>query len=180
LAGNWDPEPGGWRRLAAILHNNSHIDLQISVAKLGANQLGDGKTGATVAALTGTNTIKLTPAGRQELKNFLEGGGTLIVDAAGGDNDFAQTVETELQAILGPDTGQPLSTPLPPDAAVFNLPGNTIKDFTYRTFARASLGSMRGPLLSAITVGKRPAVYFSRIRPERRHGRTTHRRHQRL
>ena len=24
-AGNWDPEPGGWRRLAAVLHNSQKI-----------------------------------------------------------------------------------------------------------------------------------------------------------
>jgi hypothetical protein len=162
FAGNWNPEPGGWRRLTALLHNKSHIDLQISVAKLGSNQLGDGKTGATVAALTGTNSIKLNPPQRAEIKQFLEGGGTLIVDAAGGDSDFATEVETELQATLGVEAGKQMKTPLEASDPVFNLPGGAIKTFTYRPFTRATLGTIRSPLLCAITVNNRRAVYYSR------------------
>ena len=26
---NWDPEPGGWRQLAAILHNHEKVDLKV-------------------------------------------------------------------------------------------------------------------------------------------------------
>jgi hypothetical protein len=163
FAGNWNPEPGGWRRMAAILHNRSHIDLQISVAKLGSNQLGDGKTGPTVAVLTGTNSIRLSDAARQEIKNFLTGGGTLIVDAAGGDSEFATEVLTELTTITGADVMKAVANPLPPTAAVYNLPGGVIHDFVYRPFARATVGSVRTPMLAAIIVNKRPAVYVSRL-----------------
>ena len=38
-AGNWDPEPGGWRRLAAVLHNNQKIALQVETVKLGDGSL---------------------------------------------------------------------------------------------------------------------------------------------
>ncbi len=37
--GNWDPEPGGWPRLAAILHNDFHTDLEIKTIKLGSGEL---------------------------------------------------------------------------------------------------------------------------------------------
>ena len=162
FAGNWNPEPGGWRRLKAILHNRSKIDLQISIAKLGSNQLGDGKTGANVATLTGTSAFKLPAPARQEIKDFVDGGGTLIVDAAGGDGDFAASVEGELANIFGTDAATQLKTPLLPASAVFNLPGGIIKDFTYRPYARGFIGSIRGPLLCAYTVHNRPAVYYSK------------------
>jgi hypothetical protein len=161
--GNWDPEPGGWRRLSALLLNKSHIKLDLSVAKLGSGQLGDGKTGATVAALTGTSAIKFDTASRQEIKNFLEGGGTLIVDAAGGSSDFAASAESELQIILGSEAALELKSPLPPSAKVYHLPGGAIKEFTYRPFARGSVGMLHTPLLSEATIGKRPAVYLSRM-----------------
>jgi hypothetical protein len=162
FAGNWDPEPGAWRRLSAILHNRSHIQLDISVAKLGSHQLGDGKTGATVAVLTGTNSFKLTEPAKQELKDFLQGGGTLIVDSAGGDSDFASGFESELAAILGGDTSKQLQTPLPATDPVFNQPGGVIKDFVYRPFARMNIGSLHGPMLAAVKIDNRPAVYYSR------------------
>src|SRR5262249_26334154 len=32
---NFDPEPGGWRRIAAILHNSRRIDLRAEPVKIG-------------------------------------------------------------------------------------------------------------------------------------------------
>jgi hypothetical protein len=37
--GNWDPEPGGWTRLAAIFHNDLHADLEVKTISLGDGQL---------------------------------------------------------------------------------------------------------------------------------------------
>ncbi len=34
--GMWDPEPGGWRRLAAVMHNRDQVDLQVEPVALGA------------------------------------------------------------------------------------------------------------------------------------------------
>ena len=33
--GNWDPEPGGWRRLGAILHNSQKIAMEVEPVTLG-------------------------------------------------------------------------------------------------------------------------------------------------
>jgi hypothetical protein len=37
--GNWDPEPGGWRRMAALLRNQNKIDLQVTPIALGEGKL---------------------------------------------------------------------------------------------------------------------------------------------
>ena len=37
--GNWDPEPGGWVRLAAIFHNQLHADLDVKTVNLGKGEL---------------------------------------------------------------------------------------------------------------------------------------------
>ena len=50
-AGNWDPEPGGWRRLAAILHNQWDVDIEVETVKLGEGKLGKEHR---LAHLTGT------------------------------------------------------------------------------------------------------------------------------
>jgi hypothetical protein len=162
--GNWDPEPGGWRRMTAILHNSSHIKLDISVVKLGEHKLGNGTgDGPKVAVLTGTAKTQLTADARADLKQFVEGGGTLIADSAGGSSDFATSLESELEQVCGPTTGAQLAKHLPASAPIFNLPGGKITEFVYRPFARETLGSLHAPMLSVITVNNRPAVYYSRL-----------------
>ena len=37
--GNWDPEPGGWTRMAAIFHNELHSDLDVKTVPLGNGEL---------------------------------------------------------------------------------------------------------------------------------------------
>lgn len=60
--GNWNPEPGGWKRLSAIFHNEHHTDLQINPVTLGDGQvlarvqtsadLTPSKTGASAKSLS--------------------------------------------------------------------------------------------------------------------------------
>src|SRR5260221_7506057 len=69
---NWDPEPGGWARLAAMLHNENQLDLQVEMVKLGEGKLA----GYKLAHLTTTMKMKLNDAQRAELKAFLEADGT--------------------------------------------------------------------------------------------------------
>ena len=163
--GNWDPEPGGWRRLSAILRNKQKIQLNITDVKLGSNKLGIGHgVGIKVAHLTGTTRFKLSADQRQELKVFVEGGGRLIIDAAGGSTDFSTSAEQELQAIFGADAVKQLSPPLSQKDPLFKLPGLTIETFNYRSYARSTLvGSNHAPLLSAISINGKPAVFYSKI-----------------
>lgn len=161
--GNWNPEPAGWDRLAAILHNESRVQLDVTAVKLGTGQLGDGHgTGPKVAELTGTSKFTLDATSRNELKNFVDGGGTLIVDAAGGSGEFVESANMELATIFGPAVTGQLADPLPATAVVYHLPGGDISEFGYRSFARKMLGSVRGPRLRAIQVNSRPAVFLSR------------------
>jgi hypothetical protein len=52
---------------------------------------------------------------------------------------------------------------LPATAPVFHLPGGDVKEFAFRPFAKAMLGSLHAPQLATITVNNRPAVYYSRL-----------------
>ena len=54
-----------------------------------------------IAHLTGTTAFKLSPAQRKELSDFTERGGTLIVDAAGGSDAFADAAERESALVFG-------------------------------------------------------------------------------
>ena len=150
-AGNYDPEPGGWRRLAALLGNNDKIDLQVEPAS------PDQLVGYKLAHLTGTASFTFTAAERHAIAAFLQAGGTLIIDAAGGSSAFATSVETELAAMI-PDGKEQFAHPLPADHQVYA----GIKSIGYRNFARSKLGLLSVPQLRGIQINHRLAVIYSK------------------
>lgn len=178
--GNWDPEPGGWRRMSNILLNEKGINVDVKPVKLGTGKLD--KT-FKVLHLTGTTKMQFDEAARKEIKQFVTDGGTVVVDAAGGNGEFATSVEREL-AMLWPDATKQMDQPLKPDHALFaaaskvpNLPPPTVAgkpapaavvakpmtEFTYRdAFRRAVAGAVRDPRLRGIEVNGRLAVLYSR------------------
>jgi hypothetical protein len=157
--GNWDPEPGGWRRLAAVMHNRDQLKLTVTTVKLGEGKL----TGVTLAHLTGTDALKLTPAEVDELKAFVAGGGTLIIDAAGGSQIFASSAADLLVKLFGDDASKAIGAPLPKEADLYKATGTPIEEFTYRAFAKArAVGSLHAPRICGIRQNGRMVAYFSR------------------
>ncbi len=152
---NWDPEPGGWQRLAAVLHNQHSTGLTTEVAPLGAGKLD----GFTIAHWTGTTKVALNDAQRAELKKFVAAGGTLIVDAAGGSTQFASTAEAELVKMFGDDKG--FFQPLPPDHPLYTAGDQKITTVGYRRFAQNLVSRLKSPRLRGIAVDGRLAVVFS-------------------
>jgi len=155
-AGNADPEPGGWRRLAAVMHNENDVDLAVATVQLGSGKLGEYK----VAHLTGTAAFKLDDAARAEVAAFVKAGGTLIVDAAGGSTAFTTAAEAELAAMF-PQAAQQLTQVIEPTHAIYQKNGKPI-EIDYRAFARSKLGNLRGPQLRGVTLDGRLAVIYSR------------------
>ncbi|MEO6436627.1 MAG: DUF4159 domain-containing protein [Tepidisphaeraceae bacterium] len=151
-AGNWNPEPGGWRRLAAMMRNQDKVDLAIEPVKLAAGALKDHK----IANLTGTAAFTLDAAAREELKRFAAAGGTIVLDAAGGSSAFASAAEKEL-AVIWPDAKAQWAEPIPADAELFQ----GVKTIGYRTYARAKLGQLKSPRLRGIKAGNQFVVIYS-------------------
>jgi hypothetical protein len=150
---NWNPEPGGWDRLAAILHNEAKIDLTTEVVELNDKPI----TGYTIAHLTGTTTVNFSTAQLQQLKNFVTGGGTLIIDSAGGSAEFSQSMDAMLNKIFPGG----LKDPLPPKDPLFSA-GFPKAEIRYRHYAKTLLGSIKTPQLRTIKNGWRNGVYYSR------------------
>ncbi len=156
---NPDPEPGGWRRLAAVLNNDDKIGIMVNEVKLGEDALA----GYQIAHLTGTTQFTLNEAQRKALKDFVAAGGTLIVDAAGGSADFAESAERELAAVFG---GQPThpGIELPrthPVFAVLNADPEDKRGPLYRKFAVARRGELNVPRLRGIEQGGKVKVFYS-------------------
>ena len=150
-AGNWDPEPGGWDQLSAVMHNRNQVDLSVKSAELGKAMLG----GFKLAHLTGTGRLTLTDAQQQQLVKYVQNGGTLLIDAAGGSPEFADSAKPLLEKLFG--TGDTL----PPEDAVFKAATGKAA-VHYRQYARAMLGSLKSPRLMKWTVNGKGTVYYSR------------------
>jgi Domain of unknown function (DUF4159) len=155
---NPDPEPGGWPRLAAILHNENKIDLQITPVKS-----GDSLGGYKIVHLTGTTKFTLSDDDRSNLLEFTQHGGMLIIDAAGGSSAFADAAQTELQTIYGTAAIKGLSKPLPPWHILYANPAAPIPAVSYRNFAKSKLdGDLKAPRIQAIDVHRKTICLFSR------------------
>ncbi len=158
IGDNSDPEPGGWKRLGAVLHNDNGTDVQADLVKPTDKAL----EGYKIAHLTGTGKLKLNKEQEKVLKDFVTAGGTLVIDAAGGDSDFSASAEEALNTIFGKDASQ-LSDALPVTHALFSANGSPIGDVSFRSFARGKVPrGQTTPLLRGITIDNRLAVIFSR------------------
>jgi hypothetical protein len=155
---NWNPEPGGWDRLAAILHNQAKVDLTTEIVELDGKPLPKD----TIAHLTGTTAFTFTTAQQQQLKNFIFDGGTLVIDAAGGSSEFAQSAEALLNKLFPGGLKDPLPAKDPLFAMGVQPLGGALDEIRYRHFAKSVLGNVRGPQLRPVRIGGRNAIYYSR------------------
>lgn len=174
--GNWDPEPAGWDRLSTHLGNTHRLGLDVgglSVADLKPPSQG----GPKLAHLTGTHLLRLSQEQWDMLKSYVEGGGVLLIDAAGGRDEFGAAMEDPLAAAFGdgvrdvlpPDhrlyaAGGSGATPLPIPAGSGGVAGTA--GSLYRSYTRGTLSpaESRLPRLRGIVdVGPgKGAVFFSR------------------
>jgi len=137
-------------------------DTQTKLEVLGPMEMGAlTASGAKVAALTGVGRLQLGGDEQEALKQWVAGGGTLIIDAAGGSKDFAGSAETLLRRMYGAGAIRRLArtSPIFHPAEFKEL---WIDRVRYRRRARQRLGSVRTPNLRAVLVGDRPAIIFSR------------------
>jgi hypothetical protein len=152
---NWDPEPGGWKRLANIMLNDQKVELKTDIVKLGSGKLKNYK----IAHLTGTTQYKLEDAQRKAIKAFIDSGGTLIIDSAGGNAQFAQSTEEELATIFG-ENAKRLAVAWQADGPVYHAAG-AAPEIAWRTFSKATVGNLKGGRLRGLKIKDRIAVIYS-------------------
>jgi hypothetical protein len=145
-AGNWNPEPGGWRRLSAVMHNQHETDLAVENLKLGEGKLA----GFPVAHLTGTTKFNLPANQEAELKKFVEDGGTLIVDATGGAGEFAAVAEGLMTKMFGAKALNLVKG----ENEIYNNASDAPGQVEYRQYAKKVLGNIKSPRLRMATAGK--------------------------
>jgi hypothetical protein len=111
-----------------------------------------------IAHLTGTGKLTLGPAQQSAIKQFVQAGGTLIIDAAGGDVEFATSAGQALGAMF---PGSKLAQ-LPATSPIYNQVGAKIVKAGWRRYALERISERKHPHLEGIAIGGREAVLFSR------------------
>jgi hypothetical protein len=91
-SGNWDPEPGAWKRMAGLMQFDTGVlpaTVEVDLAQLSAQS-------APLAHLTGTGTCTFTDAEVAAARQYITDGGVLFIDACGGSKEFSDAVEKDL------------------------------------------------------------------------------------
>jgi len=148
-AGNWNPEPLACERFARLLGAARKVEVEC-VGPLAAGKLAEARP--DLLLLTGTGPLELPAADRQAVAEYVRAGGTLLVDAAGGDRAFATTAEGVLRETFGRDAWGLLDA----DSPVYRLDGMEIRQVRYRGSRRE-----REPFLKGVKLDGRVAVVFS-------------------
>ena len=149
--GNWEPEPLAWRRMKLIMANkwqtNIKLGAPVTWQELDAKQW-------PLAAVTGTGPLTLSGAEKGALKAYVQAGGTVLMDAAGGSEPFADSARELAQEMFGKDSVARLGAASP----VYKMTGMEISSVKYR---KGVAGGSTTPRLRAATVGGRAAVFIS-------------------
>ncbi|HUU58503.1 MAG TPA: DUF4159 domain-containing protein, partial [Phycisphaerae bacterium] len=152
--GNCDPEPLAWKRLAILMANRHRVKLDVS-DPMGIRDLDPTKW--PVAAITGTEKFSLSPEESAAMKKYLAGGGTLIADAAGGAEPFAESVEREILPLVG----NSLKGPLVPGHPIFRRP-EPVEKVRYRRALAMTLGEDKNnPRLQGVEKNRRLVIVYS-------------------
>ncbi|HTW94400.1 MAG TPA: DUF4159 domain-containing protein, partial [Tepidisphaeraceae bacterium] len=103
--GQWDPEPGAWRRMARVFDQETHYSVDVTPVDFSALD----PAAYPMATLTGVGAHQFTDAEAEAVRRYVEQGGTLLIDACGGSTacggpaKFAESVETQLIPMAFPD-----------------------------------------------------------------------------
>lgn len=157
---DWEAAARCWQKLEPLAkHLTGREFKEAKPVVLGKDSL----EGVQLLHLTGRTALSFTPAERAALKQFVEGGGTMLADPHAGSAAFAKAMRKELEDLFGPL--QSLS--VEPSLAEGRFEGGVDLSrgvgFTLpaRQMIRGRGEKPEGQKLLVALVKKRPAVLFS-------------------
>jgi hypothetical protein len=152
--GDWDPEPGAWRRFANLYQWEMDTNVPVTDTEFAA--LDAAKT--PVAHLTGNRNTAFTEEQAVALRKYVEAGGIMLIDACGGSKEFDASVRDVLLAKAFPGASPQAVPKDHPLLAAADAEPLTLR---YRTYVADKLKTPAPPL-EMIKAGK-GSVVLSRI-----------------
>ncbi len=155
-SGNDDPEPLAGQRLAGLMLKETGIKVNVT-DPMDPTKLST-KT-AEVAWITGVGQAKFSADERSAIRSFVQAGGTVVIDAAGGSKAFQDSMKTELREMFD----QPVLRIMSNDP-LYNNKAFPLGDVKYRrgTVLRLGKERVKSPQLRGMKLDGRLAVVYSR------------------
>jgi hypothetical protein len=154
--GNYDPEPAALPQLARLVANEYDINLKVD-EDVPAGKLTSQER---IAFLTTTGDGELTDEEAITIRRWVEGGGTLWIDAAGGSAEAAAKANTFLSKIMP----KAATVPLTSDNPIINaerLGGTDNRYVQFRKFLLLKTGRGNTPRLMGVEVNGRIGIILS-------------------
>ncbi len=148
-----DPEPLAWKRFAIRMGNRYRVKVDLA-GPAEFSQLA--KTEAKLAVLTGTGRLVLSDEQAEALATYVQAGGTVLIDAAGGDQAFARSARKQLARSVKGDR-----TKLLADGPILGREGMEIGKVHFRPGPGRSAVTRDRPDIKAIVVDGQPRVILS-------------------
>jgi hypothetical protein len=154
--GNWLPEPAAWRVFAPVLLERTGIEA--TTRDIDIVELRD--EAAPLAHLTGIDARRLTDDEIEAIDRYTWLGGTVLIETAGGQGDFARAIETQLAAHFNA-----AAVPIADEHPIVtggNLDGGIdCSHVRYRRFAVARLLPGGENRLRAFHIDNRPTIIIA-------------------
>lgn len=161
--GNWNPEPAAWRRFSDNLFNDTRIDLMVEDVGITDGSLSRH----LLAHLTGTGEVEFTAEEVNALRSYVSGGGTILLDAAAGNLQWAKSVQLLFERLFPGRRGHLIKARHVMIKGLF--PGGVdAREIAFRRSARQRIGLITSPEITAFNFEdpelgvRRPVVMFSR------------------
>ena len=156
-SGTYDPEPGALGQLSSLLANEHDINLDVK-----ATSPGELTKDQKIAFLTTQGDGELTDEQAQQIRKWLEAGGTLWIDAAGGSAAASEAARKMLAKLAGDAKPIPLALNHPIISGAGLGPGGANNRWvSYRPYALKTMGPVNVSRLQAVQIDDRVAIIYS-------------------
>lgn len=157
--GEWNVSPRAMNRLGDALTAAVSIGVEQAAPVDLAQPVPQG---IDLLWLTGTTAPAIDAKQMENLKKYVEGGGTIFIDAAKGDDAFTQAVTQLLTTTFGADSLKPLS---PSDSLLTGEflagMGANVTSVEFTPALAKDRDTDRAPQVSGVHLGERLAVIFT-------------------
>jgi len=156
---NWDPEPGAWPRLSRIMALRANTDLTLK--SLPILDLPKLTPMPALAHLAGTEKFALTPEETQALRDYVNAGGTLFVEALGGKEPFATSAAAALKTAFPDSPLKIVPSTYTLYTGVFSPDALNISEVAFRRSWTLQHGFITVPRIQYMNINRRAAIFFS-------------------
>lgn len=150
---DWNAEPLAYERLRRLLASQGACTLEVH-APVKATDLEQLKP--AVALLAGVGKLKLSDTDGEAICRYVAGGGTLLVEAIGGNKEFAESSLDQLRLWWPREVVQVAA-----NHEIATLSGHEIELAQYRSRTKSRLANKKVLNLQHVMLGNRSAVYYS-------------------